>query len=208
MSDRLFIVGAGGLGREVHDIAMAAGRRVAGFLDDDPSAESLGPIDSADPDAGEFVIAVGEPSVRFHIAERLTARGCRFSSVIHPTAVIGSRVTIGDGVIVAPFANIGADAVIGDHVVLNVYSLAGHDCVIEPYVVLSPYAAASGTCRLERGVFLGTQSAVTPGLTVGASSKLAAGAVVTADVPPGSLAVGNPARGRVIFPVMPQSRRG
>ena len=47
---------------------------------------------------------------------------------------------------------------------------------------------------IETGAFLGIGSAVLPGVTVGEGACVAANAVVTKDVPPRSLAVGNPAR--------------
>jgi acetyltransferase-like isoleucine patch superfamily enzyme len=48
--------------------------------------------------------------------------------------------------------------------------------------------------RIKRGAFLGVGSAVLRGVTVGEHSYVAAGAVVTEDVPPFTLVVGNPAR--------------
>lgn len=47
---------------------------------------------------------------------------------------------------------------------------------------------------IERGAFLGINCAVLPGVTVGEGACVAANAVVTRDVPPRSLVVGNPAR--------------
>jgi len=48
-------------------------------------------------------------------------------------------------------------------------------------------------------VFLGTHATVTPRLTVGRSAKIAAGAVAIRPVPAYALAVGNPARSRVLY---------
>ena len=48
--------------------------------------------------------------------------------------------------------------------------------------------------RLDGGIFLGTHATITPGIRVGAGSRIAAGAIVYRDVPKGSLAVGNPAK--------------
>lgn len=194
MAEELIIVGAGGLGREVHDIAHAAGRTVAGFLDD-----AVGSIDDADPTAGEFIVAVGDPRSRVSLVRRLTARGCRFATVMHPTAVIGSRTEIGEGVVIAAFAYVGPDAHVGAHCVLNVHSLVGHDSRLGQFCVLSPFATVNGESSLEAGVFMGAHAVAGPRVTVGAGSKLSAGAVVCKDVAAGSLMVGNPARGRVVF---------
>lgn len=48
--------------------------------------------------------------------------------------------------------------------------------------------------RIEDGVFLGTGAMILPGVTVGARSLVAAGAVVTRDVPANAVVAGNPAR--------------
>jgi acetyltransferase-like isoleucine patch superfamily enzyme len=65
--------------------------------------------------------------------------------------------------------------------------------------VLSPYAVVNGNVVLEEGVFLGTHATVVPGKRIGAWSKLGAGAVAHGDLDAGTLALGNPARGRVMF---------
>jgi acetyltransferase-like isoleucine patch superfamily enzyme len=67
--------------------------------------------------------------------------------------------------------------------------------------VFSPYSVVNGNVQLGESVFLGTHVTITPGIHVGAMSKVSAGAVVTRDVEPGSLVTGNPAKGRVMFSV-------
>jgi len=47
---------------------------------------------------------------------------------------------------------------------------------------------------LESRVWLGARVIVLPGVTIGAGSVIGAGSIVTRDIPPLSLAVGNPAR--------------
>jgi maltose O-acetyltransferase len=48
--------------------------------------------------------------------------------------------------------------------------------------------------RIGNGVWIGGGAIVLPGVTIGDGCVVGAGAVVTRDLPPGSLAVGNPAR--------------
>lgn len=47
--------------------------------------------------------------------------------------------------------------------------------------------------KIGRNCFIGAHSIVLPGVSIGSSSIVAAGAVVTKDVPPNSLVAGNPA---------------
>lgn len=47
--------------------------------------------------------------------------------------------------------------------------------------------------RIGRNCFIGARSLIMPGVTVGDESIVAAGAIVTKDVPPRSIAAGNPA---------------
>jgi serine acetyltransferase len=47
--------------------------------------------------------------------------------------------------------------------------------------------------RIEEDCFIGARSILLPGVTVGAGSIVAAGSVVTRNVPPGSVVAGNPA---------------
>ena len=100
---------------------------------------------------------------------------------------------------VCPFAFIGVGAVLGDHVAVNTYASVGHDAQVGDCSVFSPYAVVNGAVALGEEVFLGTHATVTPGLTVGRSAKITAGAVAVRPVPAYALAVGNPARSRVLY---------
>ncbi|WP_129336613.1 sugar O-acetyltransferase [Cellulomonas endophytica] len=111
-------------------------------------------------------------------------------------------VDYGDRVFVGPrtFVNMGLTA-------LDVADIRiGADCQIGPNVQLltptHPVDPEPRRARLEAAqpitiadnVWLGGGVIVCPGVTIGENSVVGAGAVVTRDVPPNSLAVGNPAR--------------
>jgi sugar O-acyltransferase (sialic acid O-acetyltransferase NeuD family) len=221
MTASLFIVGAGGFGREVlayaRDILRASSSSssappftIAGFLDDNPEALRGRATAGATvlrsiashvilPDH-RFIIAVGEPRTRRALALALQERGASdeaFATLVHPTAYVAGELA--PGCVLAPFSFVGPGARLAAHCALNTYASAGHDATLSPYCVLSPYAVVNGNVALEEGVFLGTQAAVVPGKRVGAWSKLGAGAVAHADLDAGTLALGNPAKGRVMF---------
>jgi sugar O-acyltransferase (sialic acid O-acetyltransferase NeuD family) len=210
----LIIVGAGGLGREVFGYAqdlftLTNAGLVLGFADDNPAALAgfdlgvgvLGPLDHLDADADtRFVVAVGDPTVRRRLSRRVYALGGRLATVVHPTAYVAAGTHLDDGCVVGPFAFIGAGARVGPNTVLNTYASIGHDTVVGDSCVFSPYAVVNGQAVIGDEVFLGTHATVTPRRKVGTGAKISTGAVVHRDVPAGALAVGDPARMRVLFP--------
>ncbi len=63
-----------------------------------------------------------------------------FTNAIHPSAVIGKNVTIGDGTLVMANAVINPDTIVGSHCIINTKSSVDHDCRIGDYVTVSPGA--------------------------------------------------------------------
>lgn len=58
----------------------------------------------------------------------------------------------------------------------------------------APLDGATAPVTIEDDVFIGMQSLILKGVTVGRGSVIGAGSVVTRDVPPGVVVAGNPAR--------------
>ena len=205
--ERILIVGAGGFGREVFcyvkDQQKQQGKEAKiFFLDDNLDSLKghllqdlhLGRIDDFSPtEQDHFIIAIGDPTVRLKITERLEKKKAKFATIVHPTAYVAESTALQPGTIVGPFAFIGPDCLIGKHVMFNTYASCGHDAVIGDYCVLSPYAVVNGNVTLGQLVFMGTQACVVLGRKVGEKSKIGAGALVLKDVPERSLAVGSPA---------------
>ena len=207
----LLIVGSGGFGREVLNYALDAGQAVRGFVTDDPLARGvpergvavLGTLEQVAFDAvhDRFVTAVGDAVARRSLAKRVGRQGGALTSIIHPTAYVARDASIADGCVICPFAMVATRACLAENTVINTYASVGHDAQIDGHCVFSPYSVVNGNVQLGESVFLGTHVTITPGIHVGAMSKVSAGAVVTRDVEPGSLVTGNPAKGRVMFSV-------
>lgn len=104
---RLILLGAGGQGRVVADIALHTGLyREIGFLDDDPGVADTGlpfPLLGSFSEYGkwldeaDFAVAIGNNAVREALQDRLTAAGASLATLIHPRAFVASRVTLGVG---------------------------------------------------------------------------------------------------------------
>ena len=106
------------------------------------------------------------------------------------TITIGRRCFLNSGVTVLD----GDRVTIGDHVLIGpncqIYT-AGHPL---DYRRRRDWEVTTSPVTIEDDVWLGGNVIVQPGVTVGARSVVAAGSVVTRDIPPDSLALGSPAR--------------
>lgn len=205
----VILYGASELGRDVASMGpalrAAGGPELRGFVDDRTAVHGgtvlglpvLGGGDWLDGPGGadvDVVITIGDPRVRRRIAERLHAKGVRFATLVHPTAVLTPWVEVGEGSIVMAGCTFTADVRVGRHVVLNPNCTLAHDVVVGDYAYLSPSCDLAGHAVVEEGCHLGTGAVVIPSRRVGARAVLGAGAVVTRDVPPDVTAVGVPAR--------------
>ena len=176
---------------------------MAGFLDDNIGALSgydhrlpvVGTIRGYDPDPSDaLVMAIGVPQVKLKVARSLIERGAAFLTVIHPTAMVGERVSLGDGCVVCPNVVITCDVHIGAFVTLNVKATVGHDARIGDGCTLSGHADVTGCARLGEGVFLGSHASVLPGVQVGDFATVGAGSVVVKRVKAEQTVIGVPAK--------------
>lgn len=213
MTTPLVILGAGGFGREVHDVIesinAAEGKAVWELLGyvaprvENPEllAERGTPHLGGDdvlhnlPKGTHYVIALGNGRTRRALDEKLTALGLKAAVLVHPTAWIGRHlVTLSPGAIICSNVSITTNVHLGRHTHINLNSTIGHDARLSDYVTVNPGATISGNVTLEDEVTIGTGASVIPGVNVGAASVIGAGAAVVRDIPPGVTAVGVPAK--------------
>ncbi|KAF1078997.1 2,3,4,5-tetrahydropyridine-2,6-dicarboxylate N-acetyltransferase [Methanogenium sp. MK-MG] len=129
--------------------------------------------------------------------------------------MIREKTTIGDSVSVGTNTIIEGNTIIGSHVNLQslVYIPTGvlieDNVFIGPNAVLTndPYPPHGGDHLrgpvIRKGASIGANATILPGVEVGAGALVAAGAVVTRDVPARMLAIGSPAR----FKEMPEGAK-
>ena len=207
MRERLIIVGAGGFGREIASWAVSVAHErswdFAGFLDQDPQAldgfrNSQGII--ADPNVYDpepedrLIPAIADPKTKLAVCRTLEEKGGHFTSLVHPTALIGANCTIARGVVLCPYVTLTCDIEIGSFVTVNAHSTIGHDAIVDDGCTLSSHCDVTGNIHLMEGVLMGSHSSIIPRLTVGKFARIGAGSVVMRNVPEHVTVVGVPAK--------------
>jgi len=107
--------------------------------------------------------------------------------LVGTNTVIDGRTTVGSGVSFQTGVYVPSHTTIGDRVFLGPRAVLTND----PYPIRKDADLVGPT--LEDDVSVGANATILPGVTIGEKSFVAAGAVVTEDVPPETLAVGVPA---------------
>ncbi|OWP21791.1 acetyltransferase [Microbacterium sp. AISO3] len=116
-------------------------------------------------------------------------------SYIAAGAYLTGTLRIGADCSLNPSTVVRGDVVFGDGVRMGAHSsVLGFNHSMEPGTPVFRQPLTSRGIRIGDDVWIGSHVVVLDGVTVGASAVLAAGAVVTKDVPAGAIVGGNPAR--------------
>ena len=176
--------------------------RINGFLDANPRALQgyeynipiLGdPKDYLPAKDEVFICAIGEPKIKLEACRWLEDASAIFTTLVHPSAVVGRNTKIGKGCILCPGSVVTSDARLGKHVIVNACASVGHDAIIGDGSTLSGHADVTGFAKLGRGVFLGSHAAILPKAKIGDFAIVGAGSVVLRSVKPGATVMGVPA---------------
>lgn len=145
---------------------------------------------------GRYTRLLGRPRV-YNSGSLIIGERVRIHSTNAPVELVagrGGRLDIGDSVFLNYGVSVSAFELvrIGDHCLLGTYVIImdnnWHD------IIDRSKTPPSRPVIIEDNVWLGNRVIVLPGVTIGHDAVVGAGAVVTKDVPPRSVAVGNPAR--------------
>lgn len=205
MNRKLYIFGAGGLGKEIGAYIKHHNSDyfLRGYFDDSSEGNlpGLAPIFGSIEMANElsldsnFVIGIGDPSIKKEILRRVSKK-FHYPSIVQPHVYFGdeSSIKISDGAVVCSGSSLTTGISINPHVLINLNCSIGHDVSIGQFSSIMPGVNIGGNVKIGEGAFIGSGATVLQNVKIGARALVGAGAVVNRDVNPGERVVGVPAR--------------
>tara|TARA_B110000444_G_C18796095_1_gene574938 strand:- start:645 stop:1247 length:603 start_codon:yes stop_codon:yes gene_type:complete len=188
MNNKLAIIGAGGHGKVVGEIALLNQYKLIDFFDDDQIKKTkefpFTIIDTVDylnkhlEDYDAFFVAIGDNETRSEKIEWLKKNKMNIVSLIHPKSTISKFSSIGIGTCVMANAVVNAGSLIKEGVIINTSASVDHDCLIEDFAHISPNCSVSGGVRIGKFTHLGTGTSVHPGIDIGNNVKSVIGSNV------------------------------
>ncbi|OUC31247.1 UDP-N-acetylgalactosaminyltransferase [Neisseria meningitidis] len=201
---KLAVIGAGGHGKVVAELAAALGTYgEIVFLDDRAQSSINGfPVigttllleNSLSPEQYDVAVAVGNNRIRRQIAEKAATLGFSLPVLIHPNAYVSPSATVGQGSVVMAQAVVQAGSVLKDGVIVNTAATVDHDCLLDAFVHISPGAHLSGNTHIGEESWIGTGACSRQQIRIGSRATIGAGAVIVRDVSDGMTVAGNPAK--------------
>jgi sugar O-acyltransferase (sialic acid O-acetyltransferase NeuD family) len=154
------------------------GTNVLGYqvIGNDSDLESLAKIHTY------ALVTVGQiksPDLRIKLFNLALNSGFILPSVISPRAYVSKHASIGKGVVIMHDAMINSNAIIGNNSIINSKALIEHDSVILEHCHISTNATINGGVIVESGCFIGSGVITKESITIGESSFIKAGSLVT-----------------------------
>lgn len=201
MPRKLLILGAGGHGKVVADVAACMNVFAEIRFADDAAPQK--PL--AYPYAGsieeslkylpeyEVFVAIGSSRIRQKIMNRLCEYGARFPVLIHPHSSVCSDAAIGEGSVVMPGAVINAGSRIGKGVIVNTCASVDHDCSLGEFCHVAVGAHVCGSVTVGAHTWIGAGATLINNISVTGGCMIGAGAVVVKNIEKSGIYKGVPA---------------
>ncbi len=144
------------------DLTFLGSSRYLSALRCSGASAALVPMDFQEA-VGPVVIRVDNPSQAFSlVVQRFAPAPVKWAPGVHPTAVIGGGVILGEGVSIQPYVVVEDGAKIGDRTVVGAHSYVGHgarigaDCRLAARVTIGEHCVVGDRAIFHSGVVLGS----------------------------------------------------
>lgn len=204
---QLIIIGAGGMGRTMYDMAresfgFGTEYEIKGFIDDNLHALDgfenypplLGTIYDYQPEPNDVFICSMGGTAKKKCVEIIIGKGGEFCNIIHCTARIGTNVKIGIGNVIGAYTSIGADAEVGNYNLIQSYTVIGHDAKIGNFNRIDTHVTCVGGIVVENEVDIYTSAVINHNVVIENNAHVGACSFVIRKVKAGTTVLGNPAK--------------
>ena len=196
MSNRVLIIGAGGLAKQCLSTLREKTNYIFTFYDsvsENPNDFGHSSTSILDPSLYEYyAVCLGSPEYRefFSIALNSLIPFPIISdkSIRHDFAKQGKGCIVLENTLIEPYS------IIGNQVLLNHGAKVFHDVEIGDYCEIMPGATLLGGCKIGRSCRIGANATILPNVIIGDNVVVGAGAVVTKDISSNRTVVGIPAK--------------
>lgn len=204
MGEKIIILGSGGHGKVVKEIAEACGYEVIGFVGDNKPVgtkildkkvlcriEDIGTLKS---ETLNLAVAVGANTVREKRAKQVLEMGFVTPALVHPSCIFSKSAEVGMGTVIMAGTVVNSEAYIGDFCIINTGATVDHDCRVGDFCHISPGANLGGEVTIRDYTWVGVGAAVRECITIGKNVMIGGSAFVACDIEDNVTAVGVPAK--------------
>lgn len=149
-NNKLVIMGSGGYGNTVLDIAEQLGYEIVAILDDKDENHPLSSYREYINDDTEFIVAFGNNEFRLSWYEKIFNDGGKLAILIHPSAYVSPKADIGKGSVILPKAIVNTRTKVGAGCIVNLGAIVDHDCIIENGVHICVGAIVKGNNAISK----------------------------------------------------------
>lgn len=150
MDKKILIIGAGGHGKVVKEVAEACGYKKVDFLDDN-SSDAIGKIQELNLYLNEYenvIVGIGNNLFRNEMLDRLKKAGYQIPVLIHPTAYVSPSAIVSEGTVIEPLAIVNANSQVCKGCIISVGAIVDHDVVLEECVHVNAGAIVKAGARV------------------------------------------------------------
>lgn len=148
----LLIIGAGGHGQVVKEVAEAIGTYEKIDFADDNSPVAVGKIADMQKLRQTYdaaFVGIGNNHLRRELLVKLQEYGYGIPVLIHPTAYVSKSAKIAKGTVVEPKAIVNASSQVGEGCIVSVGAIVDHDVILEPCVHVNAGAICKAGSKVE-----------------------------------------------------------
>ena len=149
--ENLVILGSGGYGRTLQDVAEQLGYEILALIDDKDKKYPLNSFSNYISTDIEFIPAFGDNEFCLLWLETISsAQHAHLDTLNHSTVYVSSHTVIKEGSVILPSAIVNTGTVVERGVIVNIGCIVDHDCVIEEGFHFASGVVVKGENRIVR----------------------------------------------------------